>query len=85
MKNVFKKNQLAYILLFILLGTFVFLFMKAWPNRQVQRYIAITFGALYFIWGVITHTKSRKINSEIIFEYLSISMLAILAIVLITL
>ncbi len=85
MKNVFKRNQLAYLFLFILLGAFVFLFMKAWPNRQIQRYIAVTFGVLYFIWGIATHTKSKKINSEIIFEYLSISMLAILVIVLITL
>ena len=85
MKFFLKKNQVAYLILFALLALFVFLFMQAWPNRQMQRYIALIFGILYFIWGIVNHIKSKKINSEIVFEYLSISMLAILIIVLITL
>jgi len=85
MKSFLKKNKLAYLILFILLESFVFIFMRAWPNRQLQRYVAVIFGASYFLWGIITHTKSKKINNEIVFEYLSISMLATLIIVLITL
>ncbi len=85
MKKFLKQNQLAYLFLFILLAAFVFLFMRAWPDKQMQRYIAVIFGILYFLWGVITHLKSKKINSEIVFEYLSIAMLATLVIVLITL
>ena len=85
MKTFLKKNKLAYFLLFTLLAVFVFLFTRVWPNKPLQRYIALIFGGLYFAWGVITHTKSKRINTEIIFEYLSISMLAILIIVLITL
>ena len=85
MKSFLKKNHIAYLFLLLLLSTFVFLFMKAWPDRQTQRYITVSFGALYFIWGIVAHTKSKKINSEIVFEYLSISMLAVLIIVLITL
>lgn len=85
MKGFLRKNKLAYLILFILLISFVFLFMQAWPNKELQRCIALIFGALYFFWGIISHTKSKKINSEIIFEYLSISMLATLIIVLITL
>lgn len=85
MKAFLKKNKLAYFLLFALLATFVFLFTKAWPNKILQRYITLIFGGLYFAWGIITHIKSKRINTEIVFEYLSISMLAILIIVLITL
>ncbi|AKM81391.1 MAG: hypothetical protein UT13_C0001G0429 [Candidatus Pacebacteria bacterium GW2011_GWF2_38_9] len=85
MKSFLKKNQIAYLFLMILLVAFIYLFMRAWPNGQMQRYIAIAFGVIYFFWGVITHTKSKRINSEIVFEYLSVSMLAILVIVLITL
>jgi len=85
MKSFLKKNKLAYLILFILLASFVFIFMRAWPNRQLQRYVAVIFGASYFLWGIITHTKSKKNNNEIVFEYLSISMLATLIIVLITL
>lgn len=85
MSEFLKKNKLAYLILFVLLAGFAFLFTKAWPNRQLQRYIAVGFGGLYFLWGIITHTKSKKINSEIVFEYLSIAMLATLIIILITL
>ncbi len=85
MKSFLKKNKLAYLILFLLLASFVFAFMRVWPNRQLQRYLTIAFGVSYFFWGVITHLKSKKINSEIVFEYLSISMLATLIIVLITL
>lgn len=85
MNEFFKKNKLAYLILFIFLFSFAFLFIKTWPNRQLQRYIAVGFGGFYFLWGIITHTKSKKINSEIIFEYLSIAMLATLIIILITL
>lgn len=84
MKSFLKKNQLAYLILFLLLASFALLFMRAWPNRDLQRQIAIGFGIMYFIWGILTHVKSKKINTEIIFEYLSISMLAVLIIVLIT-
>lgn len=85
MRHFLQRNHLAYLFLFALLGVFIFLFMRAWPNRQSQRLIAVVFGGLYFLWGIITHTKAKKINSEIVFEYLSVSMLAILIIVLITL
>jgi hypothetical protein len=85
MKSFLKKNQLAYLILFILLGLFALLFMRAWPNRELQRQLTLGFGITYFVWGVLTHVKSKKINSEIIFEYLAISMLAVLIIVLITL
>ncbi len=85
MKSFLKKNKLAYLILFILLTSFVFVFMKVWPNRQLQRYATVIFGVSYFFWGVVTHIKSKRINSEIVFEYLSISMLATLIIVLITL
>lgn len=85
MKSFLKANKLAYLILFVLLSLFVLFFTRAWPNKELQRYIAVIFGAVYFFWGIITHTKSKKINSEIVFEYLSIAMLATLVIVLITL
>lgn len=85
MKSFLKANKLAYLILFVLLALFVFLFTRAWPNKELQRYIAMVFGVVYFFWGIITHTKSKKINSEVVFEYLSVAMLATLIIVLITL
>lgn len=85
MKSFLRKNKLAYLILFCLLTSFVFFFTKAWPNKELQRILTLIFGLSYFLWGVITHTKVKKINREIIFEYLAIAVLASLIIILITL
>jgi hypothetical protein len=85
MKAFLKKNKIAYFILFVILFLFTALFLRAWPNRELQRQIAVGFGVSYFVWGVIAHAKSKRINSEIVFEYLAIALLAVLMIVLITL
>ncbi len=85
MKSFLKKNRTAYLLLLLILTAFTVLFLRAWPDRELQRQIAIGFGVSYFSWGVLTHLKTKRINSEIIFEYLAIALLAVLLIVLITL
>jgi hypothetical protein len=59
--------------------------LQSWPNRLLQRAIAIGFGVTYFIWGVITHTKSKRFTMEVVFEYLGVAALATLLIILITL
>lgn len=84
MKALLKKNKIAFLILFIVLLLFVFLFTRAWPNRELQRYLAIGMGLFYFFWGVFTHVKSKRINSNVVFEYLAISILATLIITLIT-
>lgn len=85
MKKFLQQNQFAYLILFLLLALFVIMFLQSWPNRLLQRTIAIGFGATYFIWGVITHTKSKRITMEVVFEYLGVAALATLLIILITL
>jgi hypothetical protein len=52
---------------------------------MLQRYLAVGMGTFYFFWGLITHVKSTKITSDIVFEYLAMSMLAVLLLILITL
>jgi hypothetical protein len=84
MKSFLKKNKVAFIILLVALLLFIFFFTKAWPNRQLQRYLAVGMGVFYFFWGVFTHIRSKKINSEVIFEYLAIAILATLIITLIT-
>ena len=85
MKSFLKKNRLAYLILLLILFAFTVLFMQAWPDRSLQRQLVVGFGISYFGWGVLTHLKSKNINSEIVFEYLAIALLAVLLIVLITL
>jgi len=85
MKAYLKRNKAAYFVLGLILFAFTFLFMRTWPNRELQRQVAVGFGISYFFWGVLTHLKSKRINSEIVFEYLAIALLAVLMIILITL
>lgn len=84
MKALLKKNKIAFLILLLVLVLFVFLFTRAWPDKELQRYLAAGMGVFYFLWGVFTHVKSKHINSEVIFEYLAISILATLIITLIT-
>ncbi len=85
MPKLLKKHRLAYLILFLALTTFAFFFSRFWPNKMLQRYLAVGMGMFYFLWGVFTHVKSTKITSEIVFEYLAIAMLAVLLLILITL
>jgi hypothetical protein len=85
MPKLLKKHRFAYLILFSVLAVFAFFFTKFWSNKTLQRYLAVAIGAFYFFWGLITHVKSSKITSEIVFEYLSMSMLAVLLLILITL
>jgi len=80
-----KKPRLAYLILFLALAVFAYFFSRSWPNKMLQRYLAVGIGIFYFFWGLITHVRSSKITSDIIFEYLAISMLAVLLLILITL
>jgi hypothetical protein len=85
MPKLLKQHRFAYLILFLALASFAFFFSRFWPNKILQRYLAVGMGIFYFFWGVITHVKSTKITSEIVFEYLAISMLAVLLLILITL
>lgn len=84
MPKLLKKHRLAYLILFLFLAIFAYLFSHFWLDKILQRYLALAIGLGYFFWGVLTHVKSSKITSEIIFEYLAISMLAVLLLILIT-
>lgn len=85
MISEFKKHQLRYLLLINGLILLIFLFFVVWPNRDIQRLISLSIAAFYFLWGMLTHLQLKKINYHIIFEYLTISILAGLLIFLITL
>lgn len=85
MPKLLKKHRLAYLILFSVLAIFAYFFTRFWPNKMLQRYLAVGVGIFYFFWGLITHVRSSKITSDIIFEYLAMAMLAVLLLILITL
>lgn len=72
----FKKHHKAYIVLILILLIFSLLFLHYWPNRDIQRFLIIFMSSFYFFWGVMVHSKMNKLHRHVIFEYLSVSLLA---------
>lgn len=80
-----KRHRLSYFVLTIGVMIFVFLFLGAWPNKLIQRMVIVGMSIFYFLWGVLTHFKTRTITKEVIYEYVSVSFLAGIILFLITL
>ena len=80
-----KKHKLAYTVLTIGVVIFVFLFMGAWPNRLIQRMVIVGMSLFYFIWGLLTHFKTKTITKMVVYEYGSVAFLAGILLLLITL
>jgi len=80
-----KKHRLAYLVLTVGVTIFIFLFLGAWPNKLIQRMVTIGMVLFYFLWGVLTHFKTRTISKEVIYEYASVAFLAGVLLFLITL
>lgn len=84
MRSEFIRHRLAYIVLMVGIAIFVVLFLGAWPNRWIQRIVVLAMSLFYFIWGLLTHFKTKTITREVIFEYGAVSFLAALLLTLIT-
>ena len=85
MRPFLKKHRLAYLILLAALLVFAFLFSRFWPDKMMQRYLAVGMGLFYFLWGAFTHVKRKKLTSEVLFEYLAVAMLAVLLLILMNL
>ena len=85
MRSFLSKHRIAYLLLLAALLVFAFFFSRNWSNKLLQRYLAVAMGVFYFLWGALTHVKRKKFTSEVLFEYLAVSMLGVLLLILITL
>jgi len=85
MRNEFQRHKLAYLVLIIGIIIFILSFLGAWPNRLIQRVLILAMSVFYFLWGVLTHFKTKTITREVILEYASVSLLAIILLILITL
>ncbi len=85
MLNELKEHKLAYIVLIVALLLGLVLFLGAWPDRRLQRLVAGSIALFYFLWGIITHFKSKRLTMRIVLEYFAVSTVAGLLMVLITL
>jgi hypothetical protein len=85
MRKLLARHKLAYSLLIAGLSFFSFLIYTAWPNRVAQRNLIMALVGFYFLWGSLTHFKSYKLTIRVVLEYLGVSLLAGLLLILITL
>ena len=79
-----NKHKLAYLILIVGLVLGIALFLGAWPNRQLQRIVAIIISAFYLLWGILTHFKTKNITKKVVLEYLAVGILAGLLLFLVT-
>lgn len=80
-----NKHKLAYLILILGLVLGVIFFLGAWPDRHLQRIVAIGISVFYLLWGILTHFKSKHINNKIVLEYVGVGALAGLLLILVTL
>ena len=84
MKFELMRHKLAYATLFVGLSVFLVIFLAVWPNRLAERITVIALVAFYMLWGIVTHVKAEHISRRIITEYVGVSLLAGLFLLLIT-
>lgn len=77
-----KKHTVAYTILGLALVSFVLAYLSVWPDRIQQRVIVVCMGVFYFLWGVVVHKRMAHIHPRIVVEYLAVSVLAVLLLLL---
>ncbi len=81
----FNQHRVAYVVLVLGLIMLTLVFVGVWPSHVWQRVVVLMMSFFYFSWGVITHVKTRSITRQVVLEYLGISLLTGLSLLLITL
>jgi hypothetical protein len=78
------KHKLAYTILVVGLVALVWLFIWAGQRLAVQRVVIMTLGIFYAAWGIVTHVSSKKVNTSLVLEYIVVSVLAVVSLLLLT-
>ena len=84
MKEEITKHKWAYTILITGVLIFIFVFLGAWPNRWIQRLVVLALACYYFLWGVLTHLKTKTITKSVLWEYGMVAGLGALLLLLIT-
>lgn len=85
MRQELFRHKLAYLVLIVGLAILTILFLAAWPDRWLQRAVVVAMSVFYVIWGVTTHIHADKITRKVVYEYLSMALLAGSILLLVTL
>lgn len=75
MKNEFSSHAAAYASLIVIAIIFASVFLLYHYDRQIQRIAIASFMIYYVVWGVVTHTRSQKVTTSVIFEYIGVAAL----------
>lgn len=78
------QHKAAFLVLALGLLLLITAFMAVWPDRMMQRLVAIVISVFYFLWGIITHTKVKTLNRKVVSEYLGVSFVALILLMLVT-
>lgn len=79
-----KRHRVEYLLLLVGLAVFMGLYVLVWPDTTLIRAVSICVGIFYASWGILAHTKSKTITTAVVAEYVAISVLAVIVLLLIT-
>ncbi len=73
-----RTHWRSYLALVAGLCAFTYLYLSFWPNILMIRYISLALGIFYTVWGVLAHTKTKRITNRVVWEYVTVSILAVL-------
>jgi len=75
-----KEHLIHYLTLLVILDLAIGAFFMLSFSRIYQALVVVAMGVLYVIWGIIHHYLSEDFHLKVVFEYILISILAILVI-----
>ncbi len=84
MSSLNRKSKISYLILITFLVLIMALFFYFQHEQIYRRYLVLLMLVFYFFWGVITQLKQGKLVKKVILEYLGVSFLAGLLLLLIT-
>ncbi len=71
---------------YLILGFILIILGLAYYQLPYFRiYISITIGLSYFLWGILIHLKDKTLHWPVIFEYLGLSLLAVVILIFLSL
>ena len=85
MKSQIKHHLVAYAVLIVGLVMGALAYVYVWPDHRLMKFVALGLVTFYFLWGIVTHVKTKHITTRVVYEYATISLLAGLALILVTL
>lgn len=79
-----RTHWIAYAVLVIGLFFFTYAYLYFWPNEWFVRYVSLALGCFYACWGIVTHTKTKRITPRVVWEYVLVAGIAVLLLWLVT-